>query len=104
MDSHADIPLTPSYARDPTTVVVVAASTGANPSPASFGLVSAGAPPSTSVARSLFMARRTTSVGGGATAPDVTRAPPLKASKCASSEEDRQEGVPKEEQGGGWLD
>ncbi|KAE8803869.1 glutathione S-transferase T3-like [Hordeum vulgare] len=71
MDSRADIPLNPFYARDPS--VVVAGS--ANPSLASLALVSAGAPPSTGLACSLFMAPHSTLVGGGTPAPAVTRAP-----------------------------
>ncbi|KAE8810260.1 hypothetical protein D1007_12987 [Hordeum vulgare] len=71
MDSRANTPLSPSYARDPSAAVVV----GANPSLASFGHVFAGAPPSTGLARSLFMAPRPTSAGDGAPAPAVARAP-----------------------------
>ncbi|KAE8783503.1 hypothetical protein D1007_43021 [Hordeum vulgare] len=67
MDSHADIPLTPCYARDPFAA--------ANPSLTSFGLVFVGAPPSTGLAPSLFMAPRTTSARAGASAPAVTCVP-----------------------------
>ncbi|KAE8781050.1 hypothetical protein D1007_45709 [Hordeum vulgare] len=63
------------YARDPSAAIAAAASTGANPSLASFGLVSAGAPPSTGLARSFFMAARLTSAGRSAPAPTMIRAP-----------------------------
>ncbi|KAE8803436.1 putative receptor protein kinase ZmPK1 [Hordeum vulgare] len=75
MDSPVDIALSPSYARDPSDAIATATSADANASPASFGLVSAGAPPSTGLTGSLFMAPRPTSVGGGVPAPTVTRAP-----------------------------
>ncbi|KAE8770003.1 putative receptor protein kinase ZmPK1 [Hordeum vulgare] len=73
MDSRADIPLSPSYSRDPSAAVAAATSAGPNLSSASFGLVSAGAPPSTDLARNLFRAPRP--AGGGAPAPAVTHAP-----------------------------
>ncbi|KAE8776941.1 hypothetical protein D1007_50301 [Hordeum vulgare] len=68
MDSRAYIPLTPSYARDPSSVA-------ANPSSASSGLVSSKPPSSIGLAGNLFMAPRTISSGGGAPPFAVTRAP-----------------------------
>ncbi|KAE8788385.1 putative receptor protein kinase ZmPK1 [Hordeum vulgare] len=58
MDARAGSPLTPSYTREPSTVVVAAV---ANPSARSVGLASAGAPPSISLTRGLFMPPRMTS-------------------------------------------
>ncbi|KAE8775621.1 Tyrosine N-monooxygenase [Hordeum vulgare] len=60
MDGRVDIPFTPPYARDP-----AAASTGANSSMGSSSFASTGAPPTTNLARGLFMAPQTTSAAGG---------------------------------------
>ncbi|KAE8784892.1 Alternative oxidase 1a, mitochondrial [Hordeum vulgare] len=61
MGNRANITLTPPYGRDPAT----ASTTGANPIVGSSGVASAGAPPTTGLARALFMAPQTTSVAGG---------------------------------------
>ncbi|KAE8819244.1 UDP-glycosyltransferase 73C6 [Hordeum vulgare] len=53
MDGRTGTPLTPHYTRDP--VVVVVAAVGANPSAGSFGFAFVGAPPTTGLARGLFM-------------------------------------------------
>ncbi|KAE8768271.1 hypothetical protein D1007_60285 [Hordeum vulgare] len=80
MDGRVNIPLTPSYARDPSD----AAAAGVNPSPGSFGFASAHAPPITGPARGIFMAPRITSAGGIVSAPAVkTRAPLSKLPNAA---------------------
>ncbi|KAE8776686.1 WRKY transcription factor 32 [Hordeum vulgare] len=74
MDGRADILLTTSYTRYPS----VAAAAGANPSTRSFGFASVGAPPSTGLARGLFMASQTTSAKRGVVpAPAVKPHVPL---------------------------
>ncbi|KAE8779440.1 putative receptor protein kinase ZmPK1 [Hordeum vulgare] len=75
MDAPAGtLPLTPSYTRDPSATVAVAA----NPSVGSFGFASTGAPSSTGVARGLFMPPRMTSAAGGlAPAPAMKPRAPL---------------------------
>ncbi|KAE8810517.1 hypothetical protein D1007_12730 [Hordeum vulgare] len=70
MDGRADIPLIPSYTHDP---YVAAADGGANASGGSFGFTSAGAPPSTVLLRSLFMASQTTSAAGGVASTPVVK-------------------------------
>ncbi|KAE8804427.1 hypothetical protein D1007_19461 [Hordeum vulgare] len=77
-------PLTPSYTCDP---FVEAAAAAANPSARSFGFASVGAPPSTGIARGLFMPPRMTSTAGGlAPAPAVNpRAPLSKLPNAARS-------------------
>ncbi|KAE8769479.1 putative receptor protein kinase ZmPK1 [Hordeum vulgare] len=71
MDGSADIPLTPSYACDPS------AAASANPRPESFGFASVSAPPTTGLAGGLFMAPQTTSAGGVAPPPAVKPRAPL---------------------------
>ena len=75
MDAHTGAPLTPLYSRDPP-----AAATG-NPSAASAGVATAGAPPSVGLARSLFLPPRMTTApapGGVAPAPSRAAAAPSK--------------------------
>ncbi|KAE8794374.1 Alternative oxidase 1a, mitochondrial [Hordeum vulgare] len=75
MDASTGTPFTPSYTRDSSAAGAAAA---ANPSAGSFGFASVGAPPSTGVARSLFMPPRMTSAAGGlAPAPAVNPRAPL---------------------------
>ena len=74
MDAHTGAPLTPLYSRDPP-----AAAAAGNPSAASAGVATAGAPPSVGLARSLFLPpRMTTAPGGVAPAPSRAAAAPSK--------------------------
>ncbi|KAE8789477.1 Alternative oxidase 1a, mitochondrial [Hordeum vulgare] len=76
MDARAGTPLTLLYNRDPS----AAAAAAENPSTGSGGLATAGAPPSISLARSLFMPlrRMTTATGGVAPAQYRAAAAPSK--------------------------
>ncbi|KAE8771790.1 Alternative oxidase 1a, mitochondrial [Hordeum vulgare] len=76
MDAPAVTPFTPSYTREASIAVVIAAA-AANPSAGSFGFPAAAAPPSTGVVCGLFMPPRMTSTAGSlASAPAVNpRAP-----------------------------
>ncbi|KAE8808598.1 hypothetical protein D1007_14991 [Hordeum vulgare] len=66
MDARAGSPLTPSYSQEPSATASAAVAIAANPSVWSVGLAyaSAGAPPTTSLARGLFMPPWMTSAGG----------------------------------------
>ncbi|KAE8807261.1 hypothetical protein D1007_16488 [Hordeum vulgare] len=99
MVCHADILLTPSYTRDP----FAAVAGDANHSTGSFGFAFAGAPPSTGLARGLFMTSQTTSRAGGVPRGALREAtcPPLEAPKCGGGEDGQ--GVQEEEQSGGRL-
>ncbi|XP_048556744.1 uncharacterized protein LOC125537468 [Triticum urartu] len=77
MDARAGTPLTPSYSRDPP-----AAAT--NPSPGGVGLASAGASPTSGLARGLFMPPRMTSAAGGV-APAPARAAAPSSSKLPNA-------------------
>ena len=79
MDARASTPLTPSYSRDH-----YATAGAANPSAGSFGLASAGAPPSIGLARGLFMPPRMTSTAGGV-APVPARAAAPSSSKLPNA-------------------
>ncbi|KAE8797513.1 hypothetical protein D1007_27279 [Hordeum vulgare] len=74
MDGCADIPLIRFYVRDPSVVV---AAVGANPNSGSFGFASTGSPPTTGLARGLFMTPWTTSADGVAPALAVKSCVPL---------------------------
>ena len=77
MDAHTGAPLTPLYIRDPPAAAAAAAA--GNPSAASAGVATAGAPPSVGLARSLFLPpRMTTAPGGVAPAPSRAAAAPSK--------------------------
>ncbi|XBI42169.1 hypothetical protein VPH35_126531 [Triticum aestivum] len=78
MDARAGTLLTPSSGRDPSTAAA------ANPSTGGIGLASAGAPPTISLARGLFMPPRMTSVAGGV-APAPPRAAPSPPSKLPNA-------------------
>ncbi|KAE8767837.1 hypothetical protein D1007_60748 [Hordeum vulgare] len=92
MDAPAGTPLTPSYSCDSSAAAVAAA---ANPSAGSFGF--AAAPPSTGVARGIFMPSGMTSVTGGlAPAPAVNpRAPLLQLSNVARAKKGKVSGKKK---------
>ena len=80
MDAHTGAPLTPLYIRDPR----AAAAAAGNPSAASAGVATAGAPPSVGLARSLFLPpRMTTAMGGVAPAPSRAAAAPSKLPNAA---------------------
>ncbi|XBI50283.1 hypothetical protein VPH35_113715 [Triticum aestivum] len=78
MDAHTGAPLTLLYIRDPPPPPPAAAG---NPSAASAGVATAGAPPSVGLARSLFLPPRMTTApapGGVAPAPSRAAAAPSK--------------------------
>ncbi|KAE8786845.1 Alternative oxidase 1a, mitochondrial [Hordeum vulgare] len=89
MDALAGTPSTPAYSRDSSAAAVVAAAAAAaaaaNPSARSFGFAAVAAPPSTGVARGLFMPPRMTLVAGGLASASVVnpRAPLLQLSNVA---------------------
>ncbi|KAE8772372.1 hypothetical protein D1007_55644 [Hordeum vulgare] len=80
MDAQTGTPLTPLYSREPP----AAAATAENPSAASVGAATAGAPPTVDLARSLFLSpRMTTSTGGVASAPSRAAAVGSKKGKTS---------------------
>ncbi|KAE8805285.1 Alternative oxidase 1a, mitochondrial [Hordeum vulgare] len=100
MDATAGTLLTPSYIRDSSDAAVAAAA--ANPSAGSFGFAAAATPPSTGVARGLFMPPRMTSVAGGlAPAPAVyPRVRLLQLSNIARAKKGKVSGKKKKEADG----
>ncbi|KAE8783844.1 hypothetical protein D1007_42676 [Hordeum vulgare] len=74
MDAQTGTPLTPLYSREPP------AAAAENPSAASVGAATAGAPPTVGLARSLFLPpRMTTPTGGVAPKPSRAAAVPSRA-------------------------
>ncbi|KAE8793014.1 hypothetical protein D1007_32395 [Hordeum vulgare] len=80
MDAQTDTPLTPLYSREPP-----AAAAAENPSAASVGAATVGAPPTAGLARSLFLPpRMTTPTGGIAPTPSRAAAVPSRAAAVGS--------------------
>ena len=82
MDARAGTPLTPFYGRYPPSPA--AAATATNPSPGGVGLAAAGAPPTSGLARGLFMPPQMTSAAGGV-APAPARAAATPSSKLPNA-------------------
>ncbi|KAE8794527.1 hypothetical protein D1007_30559 [Hordeum vulgare] len=79
MDAQTGTPLTPLYSREPP------AAAAENPSAASVGAATAGAPPTVDLAHSLFLPpRMTTPTGGVALAPSRAAAVPSRAAAVGS--------------------
>ncbi|KAE8780065.1 hypothetical protein D1007_46912 [Hordeum vulgare] len=96
MDAQTGTPLTPLYSREPP-----AAAATKNPSAASVGTATAGAPPTVGLARNLFLPpRMTTPTGGVASAPSRAAAAPSKLPNAAGSKKGKNI---REEEGGGRL-
>ncbi|KAE8795391.1 putative receptor protein kinase ZmPK1 [Hordeum vulgare] len=82
MDAQTGTPLTPLYSREPPSPAAAAAE---NPSAASVGTATAGAPPTVGLARNLFLPpRMTTPTGGVALAPSRATAVPSRAAAVGS--------------------
>ncbi|KAE8774308.1 hypothetical protein D1007_53333 [Hordeum vulgare] len=96
MDAQTGTPLTPLYSREPP------AAAAENPSAASVGAATAGAPPTVGLARSLFLPpRMTTPTGGVAPAPSRAAAAPSKLPNAAGSKKGKTSAKKKAADGSG---
>uniref|UniRef100_A0A8I6X4D1 No apical meristem-associated C-terminal domain-containing protein n=1 Tax=Hordeum vulgare subsp. vulgare TaxID=112509 RepID=A0A8I6X4D1_HORVV len=87
MDAQTGTPLTSLYSREPP----AAAATAENPSAASVGAATAGAPPTVGLARSLFLPPRMTTPTGGV-APAPSRAAMVGSKKGKTSDKKKADG------------
>ncbi|KAE8808014.1 hypothetical protein D1007_15562 [Hordeum vulgare] len=102
MDAQTGTPLTPLYSREPP-VAAAAAVAAENPSAASVGAATAGAPPTVGLARSLFLPpRMTTPTGGVAPAPShAAAAAPSKLPNAVGSKKGKTSAKKKAADGSG---
>ncbi|KAE8795118.1 UDP-glycosyltransferase 73C6 [Hordeum vulgare] len=100
MDAQTGTPLTPLYSREPPPPAAIAE----NPSAASVGAATAGAPPTVGLARSLFLPpRMTTPTSGVAPAPSRATATPSKLPNAAGSKKGKTSAKKKAADGSGSL-
>ncbi|KAE8820875.1 putative receptor protein kinase ZmPK1 [Hordeum vulgare] len=99
MDAQTGTPLTPLYSREPPAAAAAAAE---NPSAASVGAATAGAPPTVGLARSLFLPpRMTTPTGGVASAPSRAASAPSKLPDATGSKKGKTSAKKKAADGSG---